>query len=158
DLLAYHAVERGLDRAGDVKFGAGYRQRNVGDVDLPCEIGDEPPIGGDRRPRGGDDAALEIDFLIERAAGEMLHLLADIAAEELADGAADRAGARADAARHAAERLERAGQRRGDDERLGPARHDERPAGHGKTERRVGQQLYALPYWRLPDRLYDDPD
>ena len=34
DLLAHHAVERQLDRAGDIELGAGYRQRHVGDVDL----------------------------------------------------------------------------------------------------------------------------
>ena len=33
-------------------------------------------------------------MLVERLAGEALHLLAKIAAEHVADGAADRAGAR----------------------------------------------------------------
>ena len=76
---------------------------------------------------------LDVGVLIERLAGEILHLLADVAADEVADGAADRVDTAADPAGERAERLECAGERRGDDQRVGLSRHGERPARDGDS-------------------------
>jgi hypothetical protein len=41
---------------------------------------------------------VDVGVLIERLAGQILHLLADVAADDVADGVADRADAGADRA------------------------------------------------------------
>ena len=67
-------------------------------------------------------------MLIEGLAGKPLHLLADIAADDIAQRIAERTSR----SRERAARLEGAGQRRGDDKPIGPAGDGERGGTTGR--------------------------
>ena len=96
DLLVDRLVEQRLHFLRHIELDPRDRDRIVAHRHLAGEIGLEPPIGRDRRPRGDGDIAAEIGALVERLAGEAFHLAAEIVAEQARDLAAETRSLRAD--------------------------------------------------------------
>ena len=136
-LVVHQLVEHRFHRAADAELQSANRQNDVDHVDLSGEIGREPPVRRDGRPRGRRHRALDVGVLVERLAGEILDLLADVAADQIAERAAHRGDPAAGRARERAQRLECAVERGGHDQRARLTGHAQWPARDGELELRI---------------------
>ena len=92
ELIADGLVDHRLDLRRHVDAGAGHRKAGVAELDLRRQVRLEAPGGGELRPRGDGDVALDLGAGVDRLDVDAADLLGDIAAEQAADGVADRAG------------------------------------------------------------------
>src|SRR6202041_2238586 len=102
-----------------------------------AEVRRKPPVRCDGRARYGGDSAAKVGVLVEGLAGKPLHLLADIAADHIAEGVAESAGG----AGERATRLEGTVERGTHDQGVGPSGDGERSARDGKIKLGRLQQL-----------------
>ena len=97
----------GFTSCDDVELDAGELHAAVGERDLAGEIGLDPPVRQQRRPRRHRDVAADVGALVEHAGGELLHLAAELVAEEPADRAGEIAALVGDLAGDAERAVER---------------------------------------------------
>ena len=142
---ADRAVEQRLHLARQIELHRRDREIGVADHRLAGEIGIEPPVRRQRRARGEQDVAAHVGALVERAAGQVAHLLAELFVQQAAERAGDVADLIADLRADLAGEAERAVERRHDGQAFRASGDRERPARHGPAELGVLQQL--------PDRV-----
>ena len=82
----------GLTCAGTLTLAPASDEAGVAEHDLRRQIGLDAPGGGELRPRGDGDIALDLGAGVERLDVDAADLLGGIAAEQAADRVADRAG------------------------------------------------------------------
>src|SRR6185312_14067633 len=88
-LLADRTIEQRLDLAREVELDAHNREICVADIRLAGEIWFQPPVRQQCRARAEHYVAAHLGALVERAAGQVAHLLAERFVQNAAERARD---------------------------------------------------------------------
>jgi hypothetical protein len=107
-LLADRAINERLHLARQIDPRAEDRKIRIADIRLRGQVRLQPPVRQDRGPDVHRDVAAHVGALIERAAGQIAHLLSERFVQQAAERARDRAHLAADLRADLAGEAERA--------------------------------------------------